>query len=255
MCMGPTHALGGAALGVVAVDAWHTVAGTTLTLPAILACATLAAGGALLNDLDSPSSTASHAAGRLTGWVSWVTCGASRLAFRLTATESDRRYARGAHRGVTHTLTFAVTLTVGLIALSRLGWPATLGVATATLFLGTRVAIARWGRVNGFFAALAGAGLVWWTLRTGTPSWLLGAAVGVGVLSHTLLDGCTTDGVPFWWPLKLRGRRWRRVGTPRPLRFETNGAAETWVKVTLGMTAVLALPPMLTTLEALAHRR
>lgn len=253
MCMGPTHALGGAALGAAAVDAYHAVTHVTLPLAATLACVALAAGGALLNDLDSPSSTASHAAGWLSRQVSRATCATSRLAFRLTATELDHRHARGAHRGLTHTLAFAVALTAGLVALSETGQLATLGVATAALFLATRVTVPRWGRWRGLAIAGAGGGLVVWALAAGSPPWLLGAALGVGVLSHTLLDGCTTDGVPFWWPLPWRGRRWRRVGTPYVTRFGTGGRVERVVKVLLGVSAVLALPPVLAAALTLTH--
>jgi len=253
MCMGPTHALGGAALGAVAVDAYGAVTRAPLPLGAALACVALAAGGALLNDLDSPSSTASHAAGWLSGWASRATRAASRLAFRLTATESDWRYARGAHRGLTHTGLGAVGLTAGLVALTRLGWEAAVGVATVVLFLGARVALSRVGRWRGLAVAAAGGGLAWWALRAGVPPWTLGAAVGVGALSHTLLDGCTTEGVPLWWPLAWWGRRWRRVGLPFRLRFETNGPVERWVRLTLGVTAAVTLPPVLTAWSTLAR--
>jgi membrane-bound metal-dependent hydrolase YbcI (DUF457 family) len=255
MCLGRTHAIGGAALGAAAVDAYDTVTHATLPPAAWLAAVALAAGGALLNDLDTPSSTASHAAGRVTGWVAAGVAALSRLAFRLTATPLDQRHARGAHRGLTHTLAFALALTGGLVAADRASGYVTLGVATATLFLATRVALPRFGRPVGLGVAAASGVAVTWALRTGAPSWLLAGALGTGVLSHTLLDGCTTGGVPFWWPLALRGRRWRRVGTPWPLRFGTGGPAERYVAVTLALLGVLALPPVLTAALAAAHSR
>ena len=77
----------------------------------------------------------------------------------------------------------------------------------------------------------------------------VGVAVGAGALSHDLLDGCTTMGVPLLWPLKLRGMRWRRLGLPRFLRFHTGGPVEPWVLGLLVVITVGLTPPVLSWLE------
>ena len=50
----------------------------------------------------------------------------------------------------------------------------------------------------------------------------LGLPVGVGALSHVLTDGLTFYGTPMLWPIKIRGRRWYSLGSPRVLRIGTN---------------------------------
>jgi inner membrane protein len=54
--------------------------------------------------------------------------------------------------------------------------------------------------------------------------WWVAGLTFAGQLAHTLGDACTIQGVPLWWPLTVRGRRWAKVGLWRPLRFETGGS-------------------------------
>lgn len=62
-------------------------------------------------------------------------------------------------------------------------------------------------------------------VELGLPGWFgfTVATVFAGQLAHTLGDACTIQGVPLLWPLSVRGRRWAKLGIPRPLRFETGG--------------------------------
>lgn len=248
MCLGRTHLLGGVALGLGAADA---VGGQGLAR--VLAGAAVAGGAALLNDLDTPSSTASHALGRATGWLASGVRWLAEAAFTVTATPVDHRYASPTHRGLTHTLVFAAA--VGTLAwqLARLG-PVGVGVvAIVTAVPALRVV--GHGRLRGMsliLAALAVAALV----AVAAPSAVsVGVAVGAGLLSHDLLDGCTTMGVPLLWPLKLRGMRWRRVGLPRILRFHTGGPVEPWALGALAVGCVALTPPALELIKLAVYKQ
>lgn len=246
MCLGRTHLLGGLALGLGAADAWGQ-----LTLPQALAAAALAGGSTLLNDLDTPSSTASHSVGRFSQAVARGVQGLSQAAFTLTATRVDDRYGSPVHRGLTHTLAWAAAVGASTWQLARLG-PVSVGlVALVVAVPGVRVLAPRtrgWGHA---LLALALAGAV---TATGLPALAVGCAVGVGLLSHDLLDACTTMGVPLLWPLRLRGMRWRRVGLPRFLRFHTGGPVEPWVAGSQAVTAVLATPPALELIKLVVYK-
>lgn len=247
MCLGRTHVLGGIALGLAAVDTWGQ-----LTLPQALAAAALAGGSALLNDLDTPSSTASHAAGRLSQAVARGVQGLSQAAFNLTATPADRRYGSATHRGLTHTLVWAGAVGALTWQLARLG-PVAVGlIALVVAVPGVRVLAPRargWGHV---LLAIVLAGAVTATQPTAI---VVGGAVGVGLLSHDLLDACTTMGVSLLWPLRLRGMRWRRVGLPRFLRFHTGGPAEPWVAGSQAFIAIAATPPVLNLIELIVYKQ
>jgi membrane-bound metal-dependent hydrolase YbcI (DUF457 family) len=54
----------------------------------------------------------------------------------------------------------------------------------------------------------------------------IGVAVFLGCVVHVLGDALTRAGVPFLWPLPIRGQRWFRIGSPRRLRFAAGGDAE-----------------------------
>lgn len=243
MCLGRTHLVGGLALGLGAAD----LAGD-LTLPRALALAAVAGGSALLNDLDTPSSTASHALGRhtqrLASGVQWL----SHVAFQTTATPTDHRYASPTHRALTHTLLFALLVGLGGWAVAR--WvPLGAGLVAFTVAVPALRLVDR--RLRGVSLLLGALGVGALVLVATPDAVGVGAAVGVGLLSHDLLDGCTTMGIPLLWPLKLRGMRWRRLGLPRFLRFHTGGPVEPWVLGLLVVSAAALTPPALAGLRVL----
>lgn len=241
MCLGRTHLLGGAALGLAAAD----VTGDE-SLTQALATVTIAAGAALLNDLDTPSSTASHALGRvsqrLASGIQWL----SETAFELTATPVDHRYGSSVHRALTHTLAFALLLAVGSWQLARVGIP---GVWLIALVAAVPALRAVTDRLRGAVLISTAAGVAVLVAAAAPSAVSVGVAVGAGLLSHDLLDGCTTMGVPLLWPLKLWGMRWRRVGLPRFLRFHTGGPVEPWFAGLQVVLGVALLPPVLVPLE------
>lgn len=247
MCLGRTHLLGGVALGLGAADA---VGGQGLTQ--VLAGAAVAGGAALLNDLDTPSSTASHALGRATGWLAGGVQWLAEAAFSLTATPADHRYASPTHRGLTHTLVFAAA--VGALAWQAARWgPVGVGfVAFVTAVPALRLVH---GRLRGVGLLLTALGVAALVAATAPGAALVGGAVGAGLLSHDLLDGCTTMGVPLLWPLKLRGMRWRKLGLPRFLRFHTGGPVEPWVLGALTVGCAVLVPPALELIKLAVYKQ
>lgn len=241
MCLGRTHAVGGFVLGAGAADICAAVHQMPF-IPIAMACGTMAAGAALLNDLDTSSSTASNSAGRISQALSVAVQKICLIAFRLTSTPEDVRYGSPVHRGLTHTLLFSafVGATVGVLA--AWGFWAIFFIALVCMAPLVRIVAPSVRGVPSVLLPIVVAGFVAYL----NPAPLaMGGAIGLGILSHAILDGCTVMGVPLFWPLRLRGMRWRRVGIPRSLRIETGGRAEPWVARALSMGAVVLLPPVL----------
>lgn len=227
MCTGPTHAMQGGIVGLAVPTFYPTILGYTPTVPAILLGAVLGAGGALLPDLDMSCSTASNSFGPVTDVVSKGVQGLSRVAFNLTATAADRKRTKGTHRGLTHTGIGAGLIGAGMVALTSLGMPATLAVVFAVAFLALRGLPPVERNITDLATAIGITGITYLILTTQPiPGWWIGAAIGVGCLAHQAGDAMTTRGVPFLWPLPLAGQRWRPLGTPRFMRFETGKRIE-----------------------------
>ena len=227
--LGRSHAFSGA-VGWVGVCAAGTAFGVEVGPATVLVGAGVAAGFALLPDLDHPGSTVARTLGpvtagvsRVVSWVAdWVqdrTCGCCRDVDSV------------AHRAGTHTAVFAVAVGA-LVSLAGWRW----GLPFAAVLVALAVALAVRGmwtrRVRGGWGA-SFAGLVCGLLLFGLGPvggwWWLGLPAGFGTLAHSLGDGLTRSAVPLWWPARIRGCRWYRVGSPRWLRFTTGGRVERWV--------------------------
>jgi membrane-bound metal-dependent hydrolase YbcI (DUF457 family) len=110
--MGRTHSVHGACAGLAlgaglgVSPLWQLVMGGA------------GAVGALLPDFDTKSSTASRFLGPLTGLVSWVVRGASRLTYAATKGPRDEP-GTGTHRHLAHSLVAAVAVGVGVWLLLR----------------------------------------------------------------------------------------------------------------------------------------
>lgn len=269
--LGRSHALSGA-VGWLGVSAATTWAGLTPQPATIVAGTVVCAASALLPDIDHPGSTVSRTLGPLTGvlsrlvsfaadWVRDRTC-------RHCATPG-----RQSHRGLTHTLLGAAV--VGTAA-SLCGWlwprhtaAITLGLASALLMAVSAYAFRkagrsrrkrqgwlrrwmrrvfrRWRLAGGVWSLLAAGvvGVAVWDSAESSDWWWLGAPVLLGVVLHDLGDGLTHGKVPLWWPRRINGCRWYRVGVlPRWAQFKTGGLAESAVCVVMlavGMAAGWAL--------------
>jgi membrane-bound metal-dependent hydrolase YbcI (DUF457 family) len=110
--MGRTHATHGACAGLALGAAWGTPPAWTLAMGGV------GWVGALLPDLDTPSSTASRALGPVTGLVSWCVRGASRLAYATTKGPADEP-GTGTHRHLMHSLVMAAAVGLGMWLLIR----------------------------------------------------------------------------------------------------------------------------------------
>lgn len=234
--MGRTHTTSAAA-GWLAGCATATAVGWTPSTTAVIVGALVAAGSALLPDIDHPQSTISASLGPITGIIAWLVAAGGAWLRGASCDHCRQRRDGGGHRMVTHTVVFA--LGVGL-AVTAAGWAfgssAGLPVVWMATALTARVMLTR--RQRGAFGAVAAACLV--TAAVGGTAaaswWWIGLPVAWGTLAHSLGDAATLSGAPLAWPLRVAGCRWTRIGTPRVLRFRTGGGVEqvVWVLLAVG---------------------
>jgi membrane-bound metal-dependent hydrolase YbcI (DUF457 family) len=232
--MGRSHAVSGGSVWLAGCAAL-TAAGVAIDPATIAVGGLVAAGSALLPDMDHPGATVAHALGPATRLaargVSWLgdwlrdhTCGCC-----TTSTT-------GGHRTITHTAVGAVVagLTVALLG-GLAGRRAAVVVVFVAAALAVRGMLRR--RVRGRWmppvVGLAAAVAAWASTGPDGSWWWIGAPVAAGCLTHTMGDWLTLSGVPLCWPLRIAGCRWHRCGSPRPLRFRTGGAVERWAVVPL----------------------
>jgi membrane-bound metal-dependent hydrolase YbcI (DUF457 family) len=239
--LGVSHALSGAAVGLAVVGFVPQAVGVTPDVGSVLTFAAVCAGAALLPDLDHPSSTAT----RHFSVASWLASRAvrplSRVVYDLTRGRRDT--GRGSHRGLTHTIAGAVLLGLAVnLASARFGTPVLVG----TLFVCLALAIKGLDAlVPGPPSLVIAAGLTYAVEQfvpggtAGTAGWL-GTAVTLGMVVHSAGDAVTESGAPLLWPVRIRHRCWYPVGSPRPLRFRTGGAVESWL-VAPGLTVAVFL--------------
>src|SRR5699024_6691683 len=176
--------LGDRALGAGQMD---------LTAPEVLAGTVVAAGAALLPDIDHPSATIAPSAGAV-----------SKLA---RAADSP---AAG-HRGATHTPLAVAVFALAGVLVTKVDWAvdapvgeqieiATTAVVTALSAFAVRALKLTTGSLAPWLIG-AGAGLLVGLFAPEVSIWLP-AAIGLGALVHLLGDLVTTDGIPFpTWPL------------------------------------------------------
>lgn len=201
----------------------------------------IAAGAALGPDLDHPGSTASRA---MPSVVHKAVRAVTTTCWKITSTGRDAQDAgwkssRGRdpyHRTFTHTTVASVAL--GLLIL----------LFTSTFHIGIVALVALMGwwlrRItkweNWFFVALGGVMAL--AFFHPMEPWMSAWAVFIGYLSHVLADGCTKAGVPFLWPLKIKGKRWwnvRLLGST-----VTSGQSREWLPAT-GLAIALNAPFLL----------
>jgi len=218
--MGRTHALSGAA-------AWLTLAPTltdTTGLPVgaaeLLAGAAVAAGAAMLPDLDHPSAGIAGTLGP-----------ATRLLTRAVATVA------GGHRQATHSLAYVALAATGAAAAVAAGPAPVLVAAGACVAFGLRALgpdELRDDPILDLELAAAAAALTALAAATVTTWSWLPAAVALGCLLHLAGDALTPHGVPLWWPLH------RRIGVAV---FLTGGCAEQAVQALLNARGAPAHRP------------
>jgi membrane-bound metal-dependent hydrolase YbcI (DUF457 family) len=216
--MARSHAASGWCAGLLVAP----LLGATTAAQSLLVAATVA-GWSLAPDLDHPGAVATRWGGWLTAWLSRGLRALSAAVFEATRTPRDRD-SEGTHRHLSHTIVFAGVLGAGTAVGTWLApwWGVLVPVALGTLLA---------GRVLGMWVLCAGTVPAVWGLVVGgdelspVRGWI-GVAVALGCVVHILGDALTRAGVPFLWPLPIRGQRWFRIGSPRVLRFAAGGDAE-----------------------------
>lgn len=223
--MGRSHALSGAVAwlgGCAAAAAW----GARPTAGTVVVGAAVAAGAALLPDIDHPGSVVARSMGPVTRLIAR---GAAAGAAALRQSSCGCCPDRGGHRAVTHTLVFAVAAGAVVSLLCWLG-----GDLAAAVVAGLAAALATRGmlrrRTRGTFGA-AVVGLLVGAMATALPGpgggwWWLGVPLGLGCLVHSLGDALTHARVPLLWPIRVHGCRWAALGMWGPLRFRTGSVVE-----------------------------
>jgi membrane-bound metal-dependent hydrolase YbcI (DUF457 family) len=221
--MGRDHSISGIMTGLAVMEildftGHHPTPAAYLTAPVIVA------GAALLPDWDHPNAIAAHTFGPLSRGIAHILNWLGEVLFALTATPYDTP-RRDGHRLITHTAWFAAIMW-GATWLSC-QWSDPWG-RRVVLFLCVGLALrglaGSWAKRNGWLVVTALAAALAWAgarfiaeLDAVTLGWL----IALGCFTHCLGDSCTLDGCPWLAPLKIRGQRWYRIGTPRWMRFRT----------------------------------
>lgn len=208
--MGRTHALSGAAAWLVLVPIPGATTGMATDPPRSPHRPRVAAGAAMLPDLDHPQSTAGRALGPITHL----------LAVAMAA-------LAGGHRQATHSLLGVVAVAITLASIMA----TPLASATATGVIGLYIGLAlrsigpaemRDARID-LTLIVTTVAVVWWLQpRIAIDGWLP-AAVGVGWLLHIVGDACTDQGVPWLWPNCTRHRLPATIRTGGPVERLTAG--------------------------------
>lgn len=212
--MGYTHALSG---GVLFLALLKPLSGVMPVTPATAALGTaVAAGAALLPDLDHPHATAARTFGPITKILSKAVTVVS-----------------GGHRRATHSL-LGITAITAIAAAATIagGWPMAVLLALC-IGLADRALLPRakprkdgklqWGDVAGIVHAAAAVGVAYLIVfHGGLDLSIVPVAVAIGAAAHVLGDALTESGVPWLWP---HDRRYR-VAT-----IDTGKGVEKWVVV------------------------
>src|SRR5258706_12828897 len=231
MATGPTHAMSGllAWSAVTALATDHAIG--QLSPRAWVVGAVLAIGAALLPDLDHPESTVSSTFGSIRQGISSGMNALSHGVYRLTRTKRDSN-RDGGHRGLTHTLVFAIiaaVITTAIVQTSqKWAMPVLMFVFCA---LAVRGIMHKWSsRHDALMITLTSGGLtalcLLWTDQTSANAAACGVAVGIGCIAHYIGDAITEQGCPMLWPIPLGGKTWFPVAPPKIMRMRTGGRVE-----------------------------
>lgn len=248
--MGRSHAMSAAALSLTATAL--SVGPLTATAPAaVIAMYTgVFIGGALKPDLDSNSSTVVKSFGVFGTAMHEVVNTMSLLVYNITRGRADKPRNNG-HRTLLHTVAWTLIETALLIAfvgsLSSIdthafdlfGKSYSVGSLIALLITGFFIHVGLGGMFDfinskrkgiGTYLSMLGSLVLTALIALGLPEgnnyWWLGVAAGLGTLTHLAGDFPTKMGIPAFWPLKIRGKRWYDVSLPSFMRFKAGGTVE-----------------------------
>lgn len=238
MVMGPTHALSGAVAWLAGAGLTGSLLGRPQTTTELAVYTTVCAGSALLPDLDCSGKVTANRGGatvaRTFGVVSlFVAECVEKFAlgvYLVTRTKKDGKRKNG-HRTFTHTWVFAALLGYAVTVLvARYGKPAVIGVLFLTVGLAVRGLMADWARSSGWLlttlVSASATVLALQVLPDGRDYPLLGIAVGVGCVVHTLGDMITRAGCPVLWPMPIGRKVWFEFSLPDPIAVRAGGSFE-----------------------------
>jgi membrane-bound metal-dependent hydrolase YbcI (DUF457 family) len=222
--LGRDHALSGAVVFAALAPQLHAAHGY------LAAGVALAAGAAVLPDIDHRDTTIAQTFGFLTEWFAWVV-----------------EKVSGGHRHGTHSLLGIAAFTAGAYGAGQLQlsgppiWSArhlqfSWHMLPAALILALLYSAAlRALHIGGHHGDLLGIAAAVVTCYTGADvaalpagNWhvpLLGAATALGCAAHIAGDELTHGGCPLFWPASMHEFHL----LPRPLQFTTAKLAETWI--------------------------
>lgn len=206
----------------------------------------LAAGAALLPDLDSPSATVSRSFGPFTQAISRFTENTCQAFVNMTRGRKDKRCNNG-HRTLTHTVWSALASGAGATALiSYFGKPAVIALLFFFLGLAIRGLLPEWSKnadwllVTGASAALALG--VWNYAPESSFGIILGSAITVGSLTHLAGDMATKAGIPAFAPLvPLKGKRWWNLKLPKALSIRADGPADKFLLFVFSVAVIIQI--------------
>lgn len=241
--LGRSHAVSGWCAGLLVASALGHTGAPSLPIAAV------AAGAALLPDLDHPHSHASRFGGWVTALVSWCLRRCSMSLYGATKGPRDEDRT-GGHRHLSHTAVFAVgaggAVVAGAWLAQRHSTLAAAVVVAAVAFLAVALAA---HVISGWVLpiALVG-GTAWWLAVPGDPlvavaglAPSVGAAVAAGCLAHDLGDALTHSGCPILWPIPICGETWYELRPPAVLRFTTGSGVERYLVFPLLFVGATAL--------------
>lgn len=238
MVMGPTHALSGAVAWLAGAGLTTSLLGRPQSATELAVYTAVCAGSALLPDLDCSGKVTSNQGGatvaRTFGVFSLFAAECveklSLGIYSITHTGKDGKRRNG-HRTFTHTWVFAALLALGLTWLAgRYGKPVVVGALFLTVGLAVRGLMADWARRSGWLlttlVSVSATVLALQLLPAGLDYSLLGAAVGVGCVVHTVGDMITRAGCPVLWPVPIGRQLWYEFSLPDAIAVRAGGAVE-----------------------------
>jgi len=239
--MGRAHALSGYAVGMAFTEAIFMAPWDVRVMSV-----GIIAGGALLPDLDQPSSTASRSLGWLTVWIAKGVAYASLSIYHATRLPGDSPSKENPHRLITHVPVGAVTFGILAAVICLVSPYAGAVIVGLMVALGVRaVPTLRHAAqdhlpAGGVGLFLLGTVLGWWELTHHFAWWwVVPVSITLGCLVHREGDWCTKGGVPRrLWPLPEEDERWRFHHSPKP--WTAGDVTEvTWVTPGYGLAALL----------------
>lgn len=258
MVMGPTHAMSGAAVWLVGTALAASLTPFSPPLSMVVLGTTVIAGSAIYPDFDSNSATAVRSFGVVGTLMHQLVDGISILVYNLTRTRYDGSRENG-HRTLFHTGIMAIVMGLIVSGLSSIAIPVnlfgkdfTLGqvFSLITMFIMLHLGIAglfekqvkkmrkKIGIYGMLLFSLVITVLVGYSLPANDTLPWLGLCVGAGMIMHDLGDAITKMGVPLFWPLKIKGKRWYDITLPSFMRIKAGGTFE-YVVLVPALTIVL----------------